>query len=609
MSNPDAPEQTPMTNATKRVAFPAAAIIVTFVAIALVAPGQLSELLSRANATVVQSIGWYYALIVVAFLVFSAVVALGPYGSISLGGDEEDPDYSLGTWFAMLFAAGMGIGLVFWGVAEPLNHLASPPPGLRELTEQGKAQEAMNTTFLHWGLSAWGIYAVIGLAMAYTIHRRGRGVSVRWVLEPLLGDRVKGALGDVIDVTAIVGTMFGVATSLGLGATQLSAGMEYLGLVKQSTWLLITLVVVISMMAAVSVATGLDVGIKWLSTGNMVLAAGLAVAVVLLGHPGFVMREFVQSLGEYIQNFIHLTFRTMPFQGEQGREWMAAWTTNYWGWWISWSPFVGIFIARISKGRTVREFVIGVLAVPSLITFLWFAALGGTAMYQQIYGPGNLINEDGTVSTSKALFQMLEHLPGGPVLSGLFLLLLVVFFVTSSDSASFVIGMLSAGGDPNPSLGIRLLWATAGGSIAAVLLWGGAASEDPAAGLGALQTMSILAAAPFSLVLAASCLSTGKALHLEHRREMRAQKALVRRELSEHVHDVVKTHVSTVAADLAALPEGSTVTKEDLLHRLQRAVSASRHGGLKTKGRKRPADHTPEPTAQPLDQEQPSPRG
>ncbi len=606
MSNPDAPEHTYLPDAARRIAFPAAAIIGIFVTIALVAPGQLSELLSTANETVVRSVGWYYALIVVGFLIFSAIVALGPYGSISLGGDDDEPDYSLGTWFSMLFAAGMGIGLVFWGVAEPLNHLASPPPGLRQLTEQGKAQEAMNTTFLHWGLSAWGIYAVIGLALAYAIFRRGRSVSVRWVLEPLLGDRVKGVLGDIIDIAAIVGTLFGVATSLGLGVSQLSAGMEYLGIIKQSTGLLITLVVVITIMAAASVASGLDVGIKWLSTGNMVLAAALAIAVVLLGHPDFVMREFVQSLGEYIQNFVHLTFRTMPFQGEEGSKWMAGWTTNYWGWWMSWSPFVGIFIARISKGRTVREFIVGVLAVPSLITFLWFSALGGTAMYQQIYGPGNLINEDGTVSTSKALFQMLEHLPGGPILSGLFLLLLVVFFVTSSDSASFVVGMLSAGGNPHPSLGVHLMWAAAEGSIAAVLLWGGSASEDPAAGLAALQTMSILAAAPFSLVLVASCFATGKALHLEHRQEMRAQKALVRREMKEHVHDVLKTHVSTVAADIASMPADQKVSKEDLLHRLQRVVAGSKaKGGKKSTGK----GSTPSAKAELSAQDQPVAEG
>lgn len=546
MSVSDTSTQDPAIKARWRIAIPSAAIIAIFVSIALIAPNWLGSLLNAANATVVQSIGWYYALIVVGFLLFCGIVAFGPYGQIALGGDDDEPDYPLGTWFSMLFAAGMGIGLVFWGVAEPLNHLASPPPGLDDLSQHSRAQEAMNTTFLHWGLSAWGIYAVIGLAIAYAIHRRGRSVSVRWALEPLLGHRVKGRFGDVIDIVAIVGTMFGVATSLGFGASQLSAGMEYLGVITQSTGLLVGLVVIISILAGLSVASGLDVGIKWLSTGNMVLAAGLALFVLVLGHPGFVLSEFVQSIGEYIQNFIHLSFRTMPLRGEAGQQWMASWTTNYWGWWMSWSPFVGIFIARISKGRTVREFIIGVLAVPTLVTFLWFSILGGTALYQQIYGPGNLIAEDGTVSTSKALFQMLEHLPGGPILSGLFLLLLVVFFVTSSDSASFVVGMISAGGSPNPSLSVRLLWAAAGGAIAAVLLWGGALSGDLSAGLSALQTMSIIAAAPFSLVLVGACLATGKALHREHRKILRAQRAVVRRELNEHVEGVVRTHVEAV---------------------------------------------------------------
>lgn len=532
-----------------RVFVPAALLVTVFVGVAIAAPTWLNALLAAANTTVIQSIGWYYALVVVGFLVFAAVLAFGPYGNITLGSDDDEPSYRLGTWFAMLFAAGMGIGLVFWGVAEPLNHLASPPPGSRAGTPEAAAQEAMNTTFLHWGLSAWGIYVVIGLAMAYAIHRRGRSVSVRWVLEPLLGDRVKGWIGDLIDIAAVVGTVFGVATSLGLGATQLSAGMEYLGLVDASTLLLVGLVIAITALATISVASGLDVGIKWLSTGNMVLAGALMVAVWLLGHPGFVMREFVQGLGEYVANFVHLSFRTMPFQGEQGLSWMSDWTTNYWGWWISWSPFVGIFIARISRGRTVREFIVGVLAVPTLVTFLWFSVMGGTALYQQLYGPGDLIAADGTVATSQALFQVLEHLPGGPILSGLFLLLLVVFFVTSADSASFVVGMVASGGSQTPPLRGRLFWAVGTGAIAAALLWGGAASGDLTAGLGALQTMSILAAAPFSVILVASCAATGRALHREHRREARAQRALLRRELRKELKAEVRTQVEAAVSD------------------------------------------------------------
>ncbi|WP_336250370.1 BCCT family transporter [Stomatohabitans albus] len=546
MSDPDSATQYQTAQAVRRIALPAAAIITAFVAVALIAPEWLGSILSTANSTVVQSIGWYYALIVVGFIVVCAIVVFSAYGNITLGDDDDEPEYSLHSWFAMLFAAGMGIGLVFWGVAEPLNHLASPPPGLGELTIHERAQEAMNTTFLHWGFSAWGIYAVIGLAMAYAIHRLGRSVSIRWVLEPLLGERINGRVGDVIDIVAIVGTMFGVATSLGLGATQLSAGLEYLGLIEQSTWFLVTLVVVISLAAGISVASGLDVGIKWLSNGNMVLAAVLAILVLLLGQPGFVLREFVQSIGEYIQNFIHLSFRTMPFRGDEGSAWMAAWTTNYWGWWMSWSPFVGIFIARISRGRTVREFVIGVLAVPTLVTFLWFSILGGTALYQQIYGVSTLISADGTVSTSAALFQMLEPIAGGRILSGLFLLLLVVFFVTSSDSASFVVGMLSSGGDPLPDLKIRLLWATASGTIAAVLLWGGSLKGDITGGLATLQTMSILAAAPFSLILVGSCFATLKVFHEEYRRDKRVQRAILRRELKTHVRDVVETQLQDI---------------------------------------------------------------
>lgn len=522
-----------------RVFYPAAGLVVGFVALAMIAPGWLKDVLDAANATVINGLGWYYVLIVVGFVGFALYVGLSQYGDITLGKDGDEPRYRLTTWFAMLFAAGMGIGLVFWGVAEPLNHFASPPPGTRFDSPDALAQNAMTTTFLHWGLHAWAIYVVVGLGIAYAVHRRGRSVSIRWALEPLLGHRVKGWLGDAIDVAAVVGTLFGVATSLGFGVTQVGAGLEYLGVMEQSVGLLIILVVAITAVATLSVVSGLDVGIKWLSTGNLVLAGVLMLLILALGEPLFVMREFVQSIGSYVSRFVELSFRTMPYQGEAGEAWLGGWTTYYWGWWMSWSPFVGIFIARISRGRTVREFVLGVLGVPTLVTFLWFSILGGTALWQQIYGGGGLIAEDGTVSSSSALFQLAEHLPGAAVLTGLFLLLIVVFFVTSSDSASFVVGMLTSGGDPNPGLRTRLFWAIMEGAIAAVLLWVGAASGALTDGLAALQTMAILVAAPFSIVMVSIVVATLRAFHHEHRRRLRREEQLFLDEVTRTASEVV----------------------------------------------------------------------
>ena len=534
------------------VAVPTAVIVLGFVGLAAVAPRWLSDLLKEANTSVVNGLGWYYSLIVAGFVGFALLVAFGPYGNITLGPDDEPPSYSLVSWFAMLFAAGMGIGLVFWGVAEPLNHYASPPPGTPAGTSDAmKAQEAMTTSFLHWGLSAWAVYIVVGLAIAYTVHRKGRKVSLRWALEPLFGRRVRGWFGDVVDVFAIVGTLFGVAASLGFGASQFTSGLEYLKILKPEIWVLLAVIAIITSLATCSVLSGLDRGIKWLSNANLVLAAVLALAVLLLGQPLFVLREFVQTIGDYLSNFVHLSFRTLPFQEEAGESWLGTWTTYYWGWWISWSPFVGIFIARISKGRTVREFVAGVLAVPTLVTFLWFSIMGGTALWQQLHGPGGLVSPDNKVDNVNALFQVLEHIPASNLLIVGFLILLVIFFVTSADSAAFVVDMVATGGEQDPPVLTRVMWAVLGGGIAAVLLWGGAISggEDLTAGLGALQTMTIIAAAPFSVVMVLACLATLRAFSNEHRQRLRLENRVLRREMTEHVMGKVTEHVKESVAE------------------------------------------------------------
>lgn len=530
-----------------RVFWPAAAIILVFVGLAVLLPERLGDTLGTLNDTVIGDLGWFYVLLVSSFIAFSVWVALSPMGRVVLGKDDEEPEFGLKSWFAMLFAAGMGIGLVFWGVAEPLNHFASPPPGTAD-GEPAAARAAMDTTFLHWGLHAWGIYVVVGLAIAYAVHRKGRPVSIRWALEPLFGDRVKGTLGDVIDVIAIIGTIFGVATSLGFGVSQVSAGLAYLGVVDEATTALkVALIVGISLIAIVSVATGVDKGIKWLSNINMGLAAALLLTVAILGPTVFILGDFVQQLGSYGRNFLELSFRTMSFQGEEGSTWLAGWTTFYWGWWMSWAPFVGVFIARISRGRTVREFVTGVLLVPTLVTFLWFSVLGGSAIYREMFGEGGLVGEDGAVSTDAALFQFLEGLPASGLLSVAAMILVIVFFVTSSDSGSFVVDMLASGGNPQPPVWSRVFWAVLEGLIAATLLIAGAVTGGD--GLSALQTMAILLALPFSLVMIGMMVATAKALLHENWLIERAERRLLAAEVAGEVARVNGTAPGPIRDD------------------------------------------------------------
>ncbi len=518
-----------------RVFYPSAGLLVVFVAATAIWPEKVGEWIGTANENVVQELGWYYIAIVAGFVFFALWIAASHMGNVVLAKDGDDePDFSLGSWFAMLFAAGMGIGLVFWGVAEPLNHFSAPPPGLPADSPAQAATTAMNVTFLHWGLHAWAIYVVVGLAVAYSVHRRGNPISLRWALEPVLGKAVRGFWGDVIDVVAVLGTLFGVATSLGLGVSQIGAGLAYLDVIDEpETWLLVVLIIAITSIALVSVVTGIDKGIKWLSNINMVAAVALVAFVLIAGPTVFILSDFVANIGSYIQNFFRLSFNAMPFESD-GKAWLGGWTTFYWGWWISWAPFVGVFIARISKGRTVREFIVGVLLVPTLVTFLWFSALGGTALYEEVLKDGGLVTEEG-VNTNTALFQMLDLLPLAAVTSGLAIFLIVIFFVTSSDSGSFVVDMLSSGGDSNPPVWSRAFWAAMEGAIAAVLLVAGtqaAAGADP---LAALQTMAILLALPFSVVMIVMCFATAKALLGEERDRQRRQRRWLAKEVAKEL--------------------------------------------------------------------------
>ncbi|GGR13057.1 hypothetical protein GCM10010196_01990 [Agromyces mediolanus] len=425
--------------------WPAAVVIVAFVVFALVAPDAAETVFGAIQSGIVNTFNWYYVLIAAFFVAVSLFFGFSRFGDIKLGRDDDEPEFSFPAWLSLLFAAGMGIGLVFYGVSEPLSHFVSPRPGVTGTPEQ-LAQSALSQTYLHWGIHAWAIYVVIGLALAYAIHRRRRPISIRWTLEPLLGKRVEGGWGHTIDVIALVGTLFGVATSLGLGVLQISAGLHAAGFAEPDEFTQVIIILVISVFVLFSVLSGVTKGMKWLSTANLVLAGLLVLYLLVFGQSEFLLREFVQSIGNYIQNFVGLSFNTSAFQGEAGEQWQASWTSFYWGWWISWAPFVGIFIARVSKGRTVREFVMGVIIVPTLLGILWFAVLGGSALAIELQTPGALTRPDGTVDVQGALFQLLEYVPGTQVVTIGVIILIAIFFVTSADSGALVMGMIATGG-------------------------------------------------------------------------------------------------------------------------------------------------------------------
>ena len=530
-----------------RIFYPAAALVTLFVVYAALFTDHATNLFSSLHNNVISSFGWFYAVVVAGFVVFAVVIGVSRLGDVTLGPDDEEPEFGLGSWLSMLFAAGMGIGLVFWGVAEPVSHLVEPRPGsvgdraaemsdttpwyaADNLSAQAAdaSQEAMIQTYLHWGLHPWAIYAVIGLGVAYAIHRKGRPVSIRWALEPVLGRYVRGWLGDVIDIVAVVGTLIGVATSLSLGVLQIAAGVGIIGDVDVGTLWQVILVIGITLIATASVVSGVARGIRWLSNINVSLMVLLLIFVLVTGPTLFLLREFIQSTGLYVQNLFRLSFDVGAERGQPGQAWTASWSIFYWGWWMSWAPFVGVFIARISRGRTVKQFVAGVLLVPSLVSFLWFAILGGTGLNQEQSDPGRLA---ASVERGEefVLFEMLDGLPAATAVSIGVLVLITLFFVTSSDSASLVVDMLSSGGDPNPPVWSRVFWALLEGAVAAVLL------VLAAGGLEALQTAAILAALPVSLVLIVMCVSIWRNLRAERLALLRAQRRRRTEELTEAV--------------------------------------------------------------------------
>jgi choline/glycine/proline betaine transport protein len=525
----DAPANTTSALAAKPslwVIAPAAMIAVLFSAFAIAFPTQAEAFFGTIQGAVIDGFSWYYVLITAFFVAFCLFLGFSRFGDIRLGKDDDKPEFSTGSWFSLLFAAGMGIGLVFYGVSEPLSHYVDPKPGV-EGTPAQLAQSSLTQTYLHWGVQAWAVYVIVGIALAYAIHRRGRPLSIRWALEPVLGRRVRGGWGNAIDAIALVGTLFGVATSLGLGVLQISSGLDAAGIISEPGLLAqVIIIAVITTAVLFSVLSGVTKGMKWLSSTNLVLAGLLLLFVLFAGDTFYLLREWVQSIGSYLQNFVGLSFSVSAFQGAEGQAWQATWTSFYWGWWISWAPFVGIFIARVSRGRTVREFVMGVLIVPTLVGVLWFAVLGGSAVQREVAQPGSMTDASGAVDVEGALFQLFDTLPAPLLLTIGALILIALFFVTSADSGALVMGMIATGGNPEPSKPVRTLFTLITALLAIALLIAG--------GLVALQTAAILIALPFSVVMLLICWSTVVAFQRERRIYDKAERAQLVAHVGEH---------------------------------------------------------------------------
>ena len=486
----------------KKVFFSASFIIIALLLYTVALPKEAQTLFTLVQASIVDNGSWFYVFTVAFIFFFVIFLGFSRYGDIRLGPDHSLPDYSIMTWLSMLFAAGMGIGLMFFGVAEPLLHYLSPPTA--ETGSVAAVQEAMKMTFFHWGLHAWAIYAIVALVLAYFSYRHNLPLTLRSALYPLIGERIYQWPGHLVDVFAVVSTVFGVATSLGLGAAQVNAGFSYLFDIDVSITNQIIIMCVITTLAVASVATGLDKGIKILSEANMALAVGLLVLIFVLGPTVFLLKAYLQNVGEYLSGIVHNTFNLFAYKQSN---WIGGWTIFYWGWWLAWAPFVGLFIARISRGRTIREFILGVMFIPTVFTLLWMTIFGNSAIdlvhNQGVVELGEMVSKDSSV----ALFVFLENFPLTEVLSFLSVLMIVIFFVTSCDSGAMVVDMLCSFGKNDTPLWQRVYWAVGIGVVAAVLLLVG--------GLGALQTMTIASALPFAIVLLLAIVGLIKALRVE----------------------------------------------------------------------------------------------
>ena len=491
-----------------QVSLVAAGLVILFIALTLIYREQSASFFQNLLNTIGNTFGWLYILAANFFVIVMILIASSRFGKIVIGGPDALPEFNTFSWYAMLISAGMGIGLMFWSVAEPVFHYMTPSP-MFDIPAQSaqSAQVALGLTYFHWGVHPWGIYALVGLSLAFFAYNRGLPLTIRSIFYPLLGEKIYGFWGNIIDILSVLATLFGLATSLGLGVKQVSSGLHYLFNFPTGTEYAVLLIGVITFFAVLSVVAGLDKGVKMLSTVNLYMAGIFMMFLLIFGPTVYILKAFTQNLGFYIQNFPQLSFWTEAFHGAEGSSWQNPWTIFYWGWWISWSPFVGMFIARVSKGRTVREFILGVMIFPTLLSFLWMSTFGGSALWLQTTGVADIasaVNKE----VSTALFFMLEHYPLTEVASIIGILLVTIFFVTSSDSGSLVVDHLTSGGTLDSPVPQRVFWAATEGLCAAALLMGG--------GLIALQSASIATGLPFTFVLLIMCYSLYKGLQEEH---------------------------------------------------------------------------------------------
>ena len=484
------------------VFYGSAVLILALVLYSVTAPEHAQGLFSEVQAWIIANVSWFYILAVAIILLTVVLLAFSRYGEIKLGPDHSEPDYNYLTWFSMLFSAGMGIGLMFFGVAEPVMHFLTPPVG--EGGTATAARDAMKITFFHWGLHAWAIYAIVAMILAYFSFRQGLPLTLRSALYPLIGERIYGPIGHAVDIFAIIGTVLGVATSLGLGVTQINTGLNHLYGLPISVPVQIALIAGTTVLATISVVTGLDKGVRRLSELNLGLAVLLLLIVLIAGPTVFILQTFVQNTGNYFSEIVAATFNLYAYEPN---DWIGGWTLFYWGWWLAWSPFVGLFIARISRGRTIREFVTGVLLVPTAFTLLWMTVFGDTAIHMILWDHVESLGAAIERDSSLALFAFLEHFPFASLLSLIAIIMVVVFFVTSADSGALVVDMLASGGQGQTPVWQRMFWAGSMGAVAIALLL--------ADGLTALQTATIASALPFTLVLLCAMWGLLKALRVD----------------------------------------------------------------------------------------------
>ncbi len=562
-----------------------AAAAVAFVVWGFVNTASLASVASGSQSWVIKNAGWFFVLAASGFVLFALWLAASKYGKLPLGQDGEKPEFRTVSWIAMMFSAGMGIGLMFWGAAEPLSHFLAPPPGTAAAGSDEALNVAMATTMFHWGLHPWAIYAVVGIAIAYGTYRKGRKQLFSAAFEPLIGSRrANGKGGKVIDILAIFATLFGSAASLGLGALQIGTGLEFNGWVGSvKTSLLVVIIGVLTIAFVASAVSGVAKGIQWLSNINMVLALILAVFVFVAGPTLLILNLVPTALGDYAKDMVAMASRTDASGGDATAAWLSGWTIFYWAWWVSWTPFVGMFIARISRGRTIRQFVTGVLLVPTAVSLLWFAVFGGAAINAErtlgIVGP------DGVDSTA-TLFQLLDSLPLTAISSVLVMVLVAIFFVSGADAASIVMGTLSERGTVEPRRLTSAFWGVLTGAVAAIMLAIGGGTGEALTGL---QNLTIVVAAPFILVMVALCF----ALYKDVRSDPLIQRA---KEAAGLVEEAFENGSTRLDGDFELVVRPSTPDDP--------AVDPSRRSGGATSedvdavGRDRSRRHAEEPAAQ-----------